>query len=668
MKPHKNKAKNGNRGHKETNHNGSPEDRREGEKTKTAETTMKDSRAGDTIEPHGPLKKPDEHAAGRNVQYAHAEQADDEETKAKPDPKAPEVGTHLPDDPYGVGGSSSLTQAERKRRINQVRRYNDALDRHLGRHGEDPQRTVTVTPPLPTGAKVVDQRTIKEDVCHIRVVHDEGRKEHRYEIIEPELTETETKVLAFLKETLYRTLDGRHDPEDPRDWRDHLERTIDEVIIDHYILIDEVSRTRIKYYLMRDFLGYGTIDALMQDPMIEDISCDGPGIPLYVFHRRFESIRTNVVFKQDDVLDAFVVRLGQVSGKQISLAEPLLDATLPDSSRLQATLSREVTTRGSSFTIRRFRSDPLTPADLVRIGTMDAEMAAFFWLALEAGKSIIYAGGTASGKTTTLNAVCQFIPPEKKVVSIEDTREINLRHENWIAGVSRSGNQDGDKKNSGTVDMYRLLEAALRQRPEFLLVGEVRGVEAKTLFQAMATGHATYSTLHADSARSAVYRLENRPIDIPRIMLQTLDAFAIQVQARVGDRLVRRIKELVEVVGIHPESGDLILNTVFTWDPSTDTYRLKGSSNILRSLMESRNLKREDIEAEMSRRARLLQSLSDAGIRHIDDIADVIRRYYRDAEGAERWVELLIERHKAQEDGAPTEPLQVVAESGGRRQ
>ena len=190
---------------------------------------------------------------------------------------------------------------------------------------------------------------------------------------------------------------------------------------------------------MRDFLGYGPIDVMMRDPMIEDISCDGPGIPIYLFHRKYESVRTTVRFLDEDELDSFVIRLAQRSRKHISVADPLLDATLPDGSRLQATLSREVTTRGSSFTVRKFRADPMTPPDLIRLGTLSAEMAAWFWFAMELGHSFILAGGTASGKTTSLNAIAQFIPPQKKIVSIEDTREINLSHENWIAGITRTG-------------------------------------------------------------------------------------------------------------------------------------------------------------------------------------------------------------------------------------
>jgi flagellar protein FlaI len=419
---------------------------------------------------------------------------------------------------------------------------------------------------------------------------------------------------------------------DESNWESYLLDALDNVILDHALAVDSVGRRRLQFYIVRDFLGYGAIDALMRDPMIEDISCDGPSIPLFLFHRQYESIKTNVVFPDEPSVDAFVIRLAQRCGKQISIAEPILDATLPDKSRLNASLSHEVTTRGSTFTIRKFRADPLTPTDLIRLGTFDPRMAAFFWFSMENGASILFAGGTASGKTTTLNAASIFIPPQKKIVSIEDTREINLPHENWIPGLTRQGfgGEVVAGKVVGTIDMYKLLESALRQRPEYLIVGEVRGPEALTLFQAMATGHATYSTLHADSVPSAVYRLENQPINVPRIMLQTLGAIAIHQSTRVGNRMVRRIKEIVEIAGIDPETKDLLTNTVFQWDPATDTYSYTGKSNILDRIAERRSLNGDEIQQEWDNRTRVIQWMVDNGIRRLADVVNVISAYYSD--------------------------------------
>jgi flagellar protein FlaI len=522
-------------------------------------------------------------------------------------------------------------RAKRDRKLMQeLAKHSEYSRRVSERLGLDPNRPITDIPALPGPTfKQVEYITVQEERAFIRVSFDETTNRYLYETIEPVLTPTEVEFLELIRDTMVRTLESRNRQED-EEAEAYLVKAMEQAILDHSIVVDQVSKHRLQYYLLRDFVGYGPIDVIMRDPMIEDISCDGPEIPIYLFHRTYESIKTNVSFKDELELDSFVIRLAQRCGKQISIAEPLLDATLPDKSRLQCSLSKEVTTRGSSFTIRKFRSDPLTPTDMCRLGTFNPELAAFFWFAMEEGVSVIYAGGTASGKTSTLNAISTFIPPQKKIVSIEDTREINLPHENWIAGLTRAGfgGEIVGGKIAGTIDMYKLLEAALRQRPEYLLVGEVRGPEAQTLFQAMATGHSTYSTLHADSVQSAVYRLENPPISVPRIMLQTLGAMAVQVQARVNHRLVRRIKEVVEIVGIDPETKDLLTNKVFEWESAKDEYLYLGKSVVLERIMEKRNWSEEKIEEEWTNRTMILEWMVEKGIRKINDVVNVVSAYY----------------------------------------
>ena len=494
---------------------------------------------------------------------------------------------------------------------------------------------VTPIPPLPAGHREVEMTPIIPERAWVRVLQSDADRSYLYQVIEPPLGKDETSVLDFLRETLIRTLDGRKALQQHGNWSEILLAAARQAVLDHSIRLAPVGLARVEYYLVRDFLGFGPVDILLRDGMIEDISCDGPTIPIYLFHRKYESLRTTVVFASDDELDGFVVRLAQRSGKHISVADPLLDATLPDGSRLQATLSREVTTRGSSFTIRKFRADPLTPPDLIRYGTFSAEMAAYFWFVMEMGASFLLAGGTASGKTTTLNAVSQFIPPEKKIVSIEDTREINLSHENWIAGLTRSGfgTENAAGKQAGSINMYKLLEAALRQRPEYLIVGEVRGPEALTLFQAMATGHAVYSTMHADSVQSAVYRLENEPINIPRIMIQTLGLMAIQGQVRIQDKLARRLLNVTEIVGFDPDSREVLTNTVFEWDVKNDRHAYLGRSYILERIAERRNLSDASMQEEWRSRTAVLDWMMRKGIRHYSEVAAIFTAYYRDPEG-----------------------------------
>jgi archaeal flagellar protein FlaI len=287
-----------------------------------------------------------------------------------------------------------------------------------------------------------------------------------------------------------------------------------------------------------------------------------------------------------------------------------------------------VTTKGSTFTIRRFRADPITATDLIMYKTMSSEMVAFMWLVVENGVNALIAGGTASGKTSTLNAISLFIPRESKIVSIEETREINLPHPNWIPGVVRSGfGEVIHDKLAGEIDLYDLMKAALRQRPEYILVGEIRGKEAYVLFQAMATGHTTYSTFHADSAESLIHRLEGKPIDIPRIMLQSLDIVTIQVQAEVGNQLVRRCKQIVEIVDIDPISKEILTNEVFHWDPVKDEFYYSGKSYVLERIRSQHGISKEEMMFELKRRIQILEWMRDNNIRAFKDVARMIASY-----------------------------------------
>ncbi|HVL47666.1 MAG TPA: type II/IV secretion system ATPase subunit [Candidatus Thermoplasmatota archaeon] len=497
--------------------------------------------------------------------------------------------------------------------------------------GLAPDRPVTPVREVAAPFEILDPGT--GGLAFPRILRDGASGTNLYEVVEPVLAGPEREACAFLRETLVKTLPV--EAADSSDREARLLAAADQAIVDHSVLLDPVGRERVRYALARDLLGYGPMDVVMRDPLIEDISCDGPGIPLYVFHRRFESMRTTVVFDDEIELDRYVMRLGQRAGKQISIADPILDATLPDSSRLQATLSREVTTRGSSFTIRKFRSDPLTPPDLIAYGTLDPDLAATLWLAMESGRNLLVAGGTASGKTTTLNALCTFIPLQKKIVSIEETREINLAHENWIASVTRTGfaGELSGSKLAGAVDMYRLLEAALRQRPEYILVGEVRGAETFTLFQAMSTGHAVYSTMHADSAEAVVRRLENEPINIPRVLIQQVDGILIQASLRVDGKLVRRVVELTEIAGLDNRTGEILTNTAFRRDRASGQMRFLGKSRILEEIGESRNLDREAVEAEARRRSEILAWMARRGIRRFDHVTRIFAAYATDPEG-----------------------------------
>src|SRR3989441_1533355 len=284
----------------------------------------------------------------------------------------------------------------------------------------------------------IEIQPILKNFSYVRILYDTMANEYFYEAIEPKLIEEESELLDVLKEILVENLEMLDDADRPRK-ENYLRRIVDGLLRELGVELHPVSKERVLYYVYRDFIRYGPIDVVMTDIQVEDVSCDGVRVPLYIYHRKYGSIPSNLKFENAEELDSFVVWLAQRSGKHISVAQPMLDATIPDGSRLQATLGMHVTKRGSSFTIRRFRENPFTPLDLVRFKTMSPEMMAYLWLSIENGQSMLICGGTASGKTTTLNAILLFIPPQMKIVSIEDTRELNLPHENWVPLLTRAG-------------------------------------------------------------------------------------------------------------------------------------------------------------------------------------------------------------------------------------
>ena len=473
----------------------------------------------------------------------------------------------------------------------------------------------------------IDFYPLREPFAYIQIIREKDSLDKRYILIEIELSEEEVFLLRFMKETLagfaFETEKLEVKGEDT-----YLTEKADQVIREYMLKLDTLQKKKVIYYLEKEFLGLGRLEVLMKDPNIEDISCDGAGVPIFLYHRRFGSLKSNVQFDEEDELSAFVVKLAQKCGKHISIAEPMLDATMPDGSRIQMTLSTEVTTKGSTFTIRKFSDDPFSPPDLIEFNTMSSEMVAYMWLAVENGVNALIAGGTAAGKTSTMNAISLFIPREAKIVSIEETREINLPHPNWIPGVVRSGfGEVVGNKVIGEIDLYDLMKAALRQRPEYILVGEIRGKEAYVLFQAMATGHTTYSTVHADSAQSLIHRLEGKPIEIPRIMLQALDIVCIQVISRVRNKRARRCKQIIEIIDIDPVTKEILTNEVFRWDPIEDKFIYSGKSYVLERIRAEKDISRENMISEIKNRATLLEWMNKNNIREFKKVATVVAQY-----------------------------------------
>ena len=480
--------------------------------------------------------------------------------------------------------------------------------------------------------KEIETNVVEEPYTYVRIKYDNTSNEYIYEVIEPPLTEDEEEVLEIAKDRLIDRVE-LIDLETNEEKREYLEHKVKNILSDLDLKLKPSSRERVMYYVRRDFLGFGPIDVMMKDADPEDISCDGVGIPIYVFHRKYGSMKSNVKFDSADELDNYVIWLAQRSGKHISVADPMLDATMPDGSRLQETLGTHITQKGSSFTIRRFEEEPYTPINLIKFKTFNPEMMAYAWIAIENGQSMLICGGTASGKTTTLNAILLFIPPQDKIVSIEDTRELNLPHENWVPLLTRSGFGERDEdtgKKAGEIDMYQLLQAALRQRPQYMMVGEVRGEEAYVVFQAMATGKSAYTTFHSEDVQTMVNRMENDPINLPRALVGALDIVMMQAKVKVGTKMVRRIKNITEIVGVDPDTEELITNKAYNWNPADDSYNYSGHSYIYEKVAQSKNWTQREMEKEVKRRKMVLDYLEKQEIFNYKDFAHMISSYYID--------------------------------------
>jgi flagellar protein FlaI len=469
---------------------------------------------------------------------------------------------------------------------------------------------------------------IKEPYIYAAIVKDPETQKTLYEVIEPTLQKEEEKRLQEVKTLLMEEVDvDLNDIETKEKAESYLAEKTKEMIKKYRIKIPPESFDKLVYYVIRDFMGYWKIDPLMKDHLIEDISADGVNIPIYVWHRLYESLPTNIIFKDETELNSFIIRLAYLSGKNISIASPILDASLPDGSRIQLTYGSEVTRRGSTFTIRRFRVDPLTISDLIAFNTLSSEMAAYLWYIIENRASVIVAGGVASGKTTMLNCLSMFIRPEMKIVSVEDTQELNLPHENWIPSVVRLGFGHEDKKG-GSITLFDLLKAAVRQRPDYIIVGEVRGEEAYTLFQAMATGHLGLSTIHAESVEAVINRLESEPMNIPKPLIAMANVIMVMTRTEIEGKPARRASTTTEVVELDPKKKDIITDEIFRWNPKIDNFISSGHSPILERHIKKSDISEEDIRRELHQRKIVLEWMVREGIRHHTDVANVIREYY----------------------------------------
>ncbi len=474
----------------------------------------------------------------------------------------------------------------------------------------------------------IERYWVNEPFAYVSIIEEQGTNELRYRVTEPMLDEYEAFVLDELSKVLRDSL-MYQDIAEGTNLADTFARRARELMDQHTAALDPISLHKILYYLKRDFVEYERIDPIMRDEAVEDISCDGADVPVFVYHREHRDLDTNVQFDRDGLL-SFVTRMAQRAGKHLSVSNPLVDASLPDGSRVQLTFGGDVATRGPNFTIRQFSSVPDTPVDLVNWGTFSVEQMAYFWLAIENNRSLVFAGGTGSGKTTSLNAVSFFIPKKSKIVSIEDTREISLPHENWVQSLTR---ESVTEEGRGEVTMYEQLQTALRQRPEYILVGEIRTEAnvALTFFQAMATGHTAYTTIHSESVTGVINRLENDPLGVPTQMVKELDIVSIQRQVMLNGERVRRNARVTELLS-RGEVDDISVHDVFEWDAAEDSYNEMFDSRVLDDIADDRGWDHKQLNQELDRRVEVLNYLVDNDITWYEDVARVIHTFMQDQE------------------------------------
>ncbi|QQG39590.1 MAG: type II/IV secretion system ATPase subunit [Candidatus Aenigmatarchaeota archaeon] len=495
---------------------------------------------------------------------------------------------------------------------------------------EDDIRTINAVYPLVPAKPAKGERIF----AYAHITWNPSTHSVVYAVVEPQLSKEDAVVLKRIKDTLQERLDVSFTKVTSTEAERYLEQKIDEVIRVLEANPDPAKKAILVYYIKRDFIGLGKIEPLMHDPYIEDISCDGTGIPIFIYHRnpRIGSVPTNIVFEDRDELDSFVFRLAQKAGRSVSMAEPLVDAALPDGSRLQATLSTDIARRGSNFTIRKFTEQPLTPTDFIDFGTCDSLMMAYFWYCIEHGKSILVSGGTATGKTTFLNVLSLFIRPEMKIVSIEDTPELKLTHPHWVPEVAREAISSMGEKEYGKVDLFDLLKSSLRQRPDYIIVGEVRGQEAYVLFQQIATGHTGLSTIHAEDMEKLMDRLVTAPINLSPSLIETLDMVVFLKREKKKHGYARRVASVYEIAGFDRDKNVPVAHEAFAWEPKTDTFVSAKGSYILKRLSEQTGVREDDIKNEVGNRAKVLEWMRARKITDYRDVSKIISVYYASPE------------------------------------
>lgn len=506
--------------------------------------------------------------------------------------------------------------------------------------GDLKKKGPTINPPITANSRqleenqsrVIERYAVREPVVYISIARDEIGS-LIYLIEEPKLTEEEALVYSQLMDVLQYELQAPYDStkSDPKEFFDEQAKKVITKYAISMGITPNVTWNKVYYYITRDMVGFGPLEAIMSDPNVEDVSIDGAGKDVYIWHKKYESLKSNLNFTTEKGLDDTIIRLVHMSGKHISTAYPIVDATLPGRHRLVATFRKEVSRHGSTVTIRKFREDPFTVIDLLNFKTLNHQMAAYSWLLMEHSVSAIIVGSTASGKTTLLNSLVSLTRPSSKIVTIEETQEINIHHQNWVPLVARLGYGVGAEK-IGEVALFDLVKASMRMRPDMLIVGEVRGEEAYVLFQAISTGHGGMCTLHADEVESAVQRLTSKPMDVAPIHMKFLDLMYVVRNTSVTDPDTKKTSRTRRVLSVTEILDYGKYNRVFEWDPVTDQQMLvKGSfmgSEKLKIISKDTGKSMDELIEDIRRREVILHWLQKHQIRNFKELGRIFEKYH----------------------------------------
>lgn len=528
----------------------------------------------------------------------------------------------------------------------------DALKRnpHLRRYIDEFRRREGVVPTF-VPALSRDMKTLPRpnliypvgDPIFIHIYTDrEGNK--RYIAIEPRLTSDEEPKYRALMDKMLELAPQEKIPKDDEELSQLIDALMDEIIeivpekvplekkrkfltlgFEKLKLTDE-EVYKFRYLIKRDVIGVGPLEPLIRDPYIEDIHVIGPR-NTHVVHKIFDMLPTNIDFNDEIYMAEYLKNLGERIGRPVSERNPIVDGSLPDGSRINIIFSTDVSLRGSSFTIRKFTAVPLSITQLINWGTLSAEIAAYLWLCLEYGMSIWVSGETASGKTTTLNAMIPFIKPQSKIYTAEDTPEVQVPHPVWQQLCTR------ERGTEGKVDLFDLLKAALRSRPNYIIVGEIRGKEGAVAFQAMQTGHPVLATFHAGSVKKLIQRLTGEPINVPITFIDNLNVVLVQQAVYRKGQFLRRCLVVEEIEGYYEEVGGVVTRTVFEWDAVTDKHIFRGLYNSY--ILENKIAQTAGFEdprqiyEEMFLRARILQRMVELKIFNYYEVTKVIWSFYK---------------------------------------